>query len=187
MLAFLTVVLGFYGGVICTRIAQPGHRERDGPQGPGNDGQTLQVARQLLGRTHARGRSALSLPGWAPFPRAPAWHPSAVCAVQRIRKPAACAALRCVLHLLAFWARGRQRGGVSLIVPAAAPDARPSLQPSTRSPASSLLPAHACPRAGMVLAVELNRTMVLPRFILNGTQSTDVTVTELNTEATPFE
>lgn len=39
----------------------------------------------------------------------------------------------------------------------------------------------------MVLAVELNRTMVLPRFILNGTQSTDVTVTELNTEATPFE
>ena len=42
-------------------------------------------------------------------------------------------------------------------------------------------------RAGMVLAVELNRTMVLPRFILNGTQSTDATVTELNTVAMPFE
>lgn len=92
MLAFLAVVLcwGFFGGVIGTKIAPLGLSEGD-RQGPENDEQTLQVGKEAA---HAGQQ-----PGH-PFTNASAWHPSAVCAVQRICKPAAGVALGCGTHRL---------------------------------------------------------------------------------------
>jgi len=70
------------------------------------------------------------------------------------------------------------RGCICHLQPAALPPCCPSALPSSSPLARA--------RAGVIIAAELNRTVVLPRLLLNGTQPTEAEVNENTSGSVPF-